>query len=104
MQPVAGELLSSRVGAALGDLVLMMRENQIHSTSVYIEHIGAQPFANELERHSRALDMPARPAPAERGIPCGAHCLVFGSRRFPQHEITSILFGVLVGAHPLAAT
>jgi hypothetical protein len=47
VQPVAGELILAGIGAALGDLVLVMGKDQIHPTGVYVEHIGAPLLADE---------------------------------------------------------
>ena len=43
MQPVAGELILAGVGAALGDLVLVMREDQVHAAGMDVEHVGPEP-------------------------------------------------------------
>ncbi len=66
---IPGELVLPGVRAALGDLVLMMREDQVHAAGVDVEHVGAPTSADQLERHGRALEVPAGPAPAEGRVP-----------------------------------
>ena len=49
---------------ALGDLVLVMGENQIEPTAVDVER-----FAEDAPAHGRALDMPARSAGSPGAFP-----------------------------------
>src|SRR5881296_3807394 len=65
--PDAGERLAGgRFG--LGDLVLVMRENQVDAAGVDVERLAAAALPDLLERHRRALQMPARPAASERRV------------------------------------
>src|SRR5271156_5111873 len=82
-KPVAGS-------AALGDLVLVMRKNQIHSTAMDIE------FRPQIcAGHRRAFQMPAgASAPPRRGPGWLA-----GFRAFPQREIALV---ALAGRDSLA--
>jgi len=67
---------------ALGDLVLMMGEDEVQPAAMDIEG-----HAQQLLRHSRALDMPAGPALAPGTVPAGLAFL----GRFPQDEIAGTL-------------
>src|SRR4051812_20895468 len=71
-------LALAEAAAGLGDLVLMMREDEVEPTAVDIK-----AFAQMLRRHGRAFQVPAGPAPAPRAVPAG---LTVG-RGLPQHEI-----------------
>ena len=102
MEPDAGESVPPGVGAALGDFILVMREDQVHATRMDIQHVDAQPAADELERHRGALDMPARTAAPEWRIPRRADRLVRRPRGLPEGEVARTLLGVLVGADALA--
>src|SRR3954468_22536628 len=51
-------------GLGLGDLVLMVGEDQVRPAAVDVE-----VQAEDLLRHGRALDVPARPATAPGGLP-----------------------------------
>ena len=86
VHPVAHE--GGPVGAdALGQLVLVVREDQVRPAAVDVEglaQIGA--------RHGRAFDMPAGPAPAPGARPAGQ---VFRAR-LPEHEVRRV---PLVGRH-----
>ena len=73
---------------ALGDLVFMMRKEKINPATMKIECI-----AKILHRHCRTLEMPARPAFAERRGPTGLPRIL---RCLPQDEIPRLLFFVLV--------
>jgi hypothetical protein len=92
--PIVCELLPGR-SLALCDLVLVMRKLQIHAASVNVES-----FAEVLHRHRGALDMPARAAASEWGVPAR---FLAGFDQFPKSEIACVLFIVFVRIHPLAA-
>ena len=67
------------VGAArLCDLVFVVREDQIEAAAMDVEDIAEIGGA-----HRRALDMPARAAPAPRAFPTG----LVVRRLFPEHKI-----------------
>ena len=92
MEPVAREP-DPRRRLALGDLVLVVREDQVHAAAVQIE-VRAEQF----EPHRRALQVPAGAAGAEGGFP-----LRFpGLRGLPEHEVVGVFLVVLVGIHPRA--
>ena len=80
VHPVA-HVLGAVGAAALGDFVLVVREDQILAAAVNIDHI-----AQMLVDHRRALDVPARPAAAPGRFPAG---LVVAAG-FPQHEIAGV--------------
>ena len=66
MEPRPDERLPGR-GLALGDLVLVVREDQVDAAGVDVER-----RAEVLHRHRRALDVPARPAGPDRPSPTTA--------------------------------
>lgn len=68
--------------AALRDLVLVMREDEIETAGVDVEGL-----AQELAAHGRALDVPARPAATPRARPAR----LLRRRGLPQHEVGGIL-------------
>ncbi|MPM77053.1 hypothetical protein SDC9_124052 [bioreactor metagenome] len=70
-----------RCRLALGDLVFMVREDQVLPAAVDIKR-----FAEDRHAHRRALDMPARPALAPGGIPARLARLF----RLPEREIERI--------------
>ncbi len=72
----------------LGDLILMMREDQVFTARVDINLISQIPFA-----HDRALDMPARTSFTPGRFPERLPFLL----RLPQHEIQRILLLLLAG-------
>ena len=69
---------------ALSDFAFMMREYQIHASTVDVEVL-----AQILTSHSRTLTVPSGETVAPRRRP--AHD-VFGLRRFPQCEVGRIVF------------
>ena len=73
---------------ALRDLALVVREDEVGAAAVQIE---VRPEV--LHRHRRALDVPARPADAERRTPRG----LVGERRLPQHEVERVAAVRIVG-------
>ena len=92
MDPEARERLAG--GALrLGDLVLVVRELQVHASGVNVEGL-----AQVLHRHGRALQVPAGPPRAERALPRRLS-LAAG---LPEHEVARIVLAVLVGVHARA--
>ena len=92
VHPVAHERLAGG-GLALGQLALVVGEDQVAAAAVDVDSGAEQPH-----RHGAALDVPAGPARPERRVP---HRLV-GQRRLPQHEVERVaLAGVVGGAAPL---
>lgn len=79
VHPVPGELVAVRLG--LGDLVLVVREDQVQAAAVDVED-GAQV----LVRHRRALQVPAGAAAAPRGLPAG----LAGLGRLPHGEVAGV--------------
>ena len=76
VQPVPRELVARAFG--LRDLVLVVREHEVVAAAVDVEAV-----AEDLERHRRALDVPAGPARAPRRRPRR----LAGLRRLPQREV-----------------
>src|SRR5690242_6602719 len=64
MHPVAHKRLDASEALALGNLVLVMREDQIGAATVNVNLV-----AERLTRHRRALDMPAGPPFAPWTLP-----------------------------------
>ena len=100
MHPDPRELGFAGMRAALRDLVFVMRKDQVDAAGVDVEDVAAVSLADQVERHRRALEMPAGTAAAERRVPRGADRLVVGPRRLPEHEVAGVLLGVLVGCSP----
>ena len=96
--PEARELPAGR-RFALRDLVLVMREDQIDAAGVDVN----RRFPEQPQGHRRAFKMP--PGPPGRIDEVPGRLAVPGA--LPQHEITRILFRVVVGVdarprlHPL---
>src|SRR3546814_8213020 len=67
--------------AALRDLVLMVREDQVLPARVNVDRI-----AQMLLDHGRAFDMPARPPASPGRLPAGKVV----RRRLPKHEIRRV--------------
>ena len=88
MHPARGRIVTG--GARLRHLVLVVRESQIKTAAVNVEHVLQIAVA-----HRGAFDMPARTARAERGIPARVERIGI-LRRLPQREIARIM---LVGGH-----
>ncbi len=80
---------------ALRDLVLVVRELQVHAAAVDVEGLAEQRAA-----HGRAFDVPARPAGAVGAVALGVVGLV-GLGRLPQHEVERVLLAAEHG-HALA--
>ena len=70
------ELVAGALG--LGPFVLVVRKDEVVAATVDVEAL-----TEDLERHRRALDVPARPARAPRRRPLGLARL----RRLPQREV-----------------
>ena len=71
-------------GLGLGDLVLVMGEDEVRAAAVDLE-VGAE----DRLRHRRALDVPARPALAPRRRPGGVLALL---ARLPEREVLRARF------------
>mmetsp|Transcript_958 Transcript_958/g.2331 ORF Transcript_958/g.2331 Transcript_958/m.2331 type:complete len:273 (-) Transcript_958:567-1385(-) len=94
VQEVVDPLLVPVVRLRLGELVVVVGEAEIDPTPVHVQHISEQ-----LARHHRALDVPAR-APATPGaLPRGLAALGL----LPQREIHLALLALVgrEGALPL---
>src|SRR5579871_848238 len=87
MQPEAGERFAGQ-RFRLRDFVFVVREDKVDAAGVQIER-----FAEILNRHDRAFDVPAGPARSERSLP---EALAFLGG-FPESEITSV--GLLITIH-----
>ena len=83
----------ARGALRLRDLVLVVRELQVHAPGVDVKGL-----AEVCHRHGRALQVPAGAARAERAVP--ARLAV--TARLPQHEVAGVILAVLVGVHPRA--
>ena len=86
VHPIMYHVVALR-GYGLGNLALVMREDQIHAAAMYIE-MAAQVFPS----HSRTFAMPAGESVAPRRWP--AHD-VLGLRAFPECEVDGVMFFVL---------
>ena len=73
--------------ARLGQLVLVVREDQVVAAAMNLEH-----WAEELLRHRRALDVPAGPAGPPRRFPDGVLTLLV---RLPQRKVPRVLLELL---------
>src|SRR5579863_6103457 len=67
---------------ALGDLVLVVREDEVEAAAVDVEGL-----AQGLLAHRRALDVPARPAAPPRALPPG----LLRRGRLPQYKVAGVL-------------
>src|SRR5581483_4104916 len=81
VHPDPGELTAG--APRLRDLVLVVRENEVEPAAVDLED-----RAEELLRHRRALDVPARPAGPPRRLPERVLALLV---RLPEREVARIL-------------
>src|SRR2546421_9254248 len=86
VQPIADERLVGG-GLALRDLVFVVRKDVVDTAGVDVE-----TFAQVLHANRRALDVPARPARAERSLPR----LLFRLTRLPEDEVTWIVLAVVI--------
>ena len=91
VDPVAGKRLSGEA-LGLGDLVLMVRKDQVVAAAVDVDLV-----AQVQQVHRRAFDVPARPALAPRAVPTRLARL----GRLPQGEIAFVLF-LLAARHTRA--
>ena len=87
VQPDLGEVAMGVRTAALGDLVLVVREHQVVAAAMDVETLAQQVIG-----HGRALDVPARTAPAPGRVPPRQVI----RRGLPQHKIHRV---ALVGGH-----
>src|SRR4051795_10502436 len=81
VDPEARERQSAVGAAALRDLILMMREDEVEPAAMDVDRL-----AKVALDHRRALDMPAGAAPAPWRIPAD-HTV---GARLPQHEVGRI--------------
>ena len=91
VQPGAHER-RARGGLRLGDLVLVVREDEVDAAGVDVE--GLPEIAH---RHRRALEVPPRAPGADRRLPAGLSL----PGALPQDEVADVVLGVLVGGNPL---
>ncbi len=94
MDPVAGEGLAGEA-FALGDLVLMVREDQVVAAAMNINRV-----AEEMMVHRGAFNMPTRAAGAPGAVPRG----LAGFDGLPQREVEGVFLAVIdflavTGAH-----
>ena len=88
MEPVACKVTTAGA-AALGDFVLVVREDEVHATGVQVEGI-----AEVFVAHGRAFQVPAGATLApRRGPEVGA---VLRAAGFPEHEVGHAVFFVLI--------
>ena len=73
---------------ALGDLVLVVGEDEVHAAAVDVDAL-----AQELHAHGRALDVPAGAARSPGALPGG----LAGLGGLPEHEVGDGIPLVLVG-------
>jgi hypothetical protein len=89
VQPVAHEGLLAGVGLGLGDLVLVVRENEVLAAAVYVDLLP-----QVLEGHGGALDVPAGPSGAPGAVPGR----LAGLGGLPEGEVHGVLLA-LAGLH-----
>ena len=92
VQPGLDERLAGR-RLALGDLVLVVREDQVDAAGVDVERWPEVGHA-----HRGALDVPAGPPLADGRRPRR----LTGLRPLPQREVADVVLGVLVGLDAFA--
>ena len=92
VQPGVDELMAGG-RLALGDFVVVVREDIVHPAGVQVEGL-----AQILHAHGRALDVPARPAAAPRGVP--PHVAILLIPGLPQGEVGHVVLLVFVLGHP----
>src|SRR6185436_10829654 len=81
VHPISRQRLAPMRAAALGDLILMVRENEVEAAAVDVDRL-----AQMLADHRRTFDVPAGPAAAPWAVPAD-HALVAW---LPQHEVCGI--------------
>src|SRR5260370_33258021 len=92
MQPVARERRAAMGADALGDLVLVVWEDEVEPAAMDVEGLAEMRLG-----HRRAFDVPTRPAaPPPLVLPGAVPPRQRRRRRLPQHEVASI---ALVGRH-----
>src|SRR6185312_12808709 len=96
---VAPEARKGRAGRRLGlrDLVLVMREDQIDSAGMNVERL-----AEQVDRHRRALQVPARAAAAPGRIPRRTRCFILRLGCLPEGEVLRVFLGIVVLRHACA--
>src|SRR5882762_4700205 len=94
MQPMTHERFSGERDR-LGDLIFVVRKNQIHSARMNVDD-----FAQIANGHHGALDVPAGTTWSNRSFPEGLAVL----RRLPQNKIPRIILLVGIDVHPRAGT
>jgi len=77
----------------------VVRKDQIHAPGVDVQGFHPKTGADLVQRHRRALEVPAGPAAAEGRVPRGAHLFVFRRRLLPQGKVPRVLLGVFVARH-----
>ena len=78
---------------ALGDLVCVVREDQVDPAGVDVERLAQVPHA-----HGGAFDVPPGPAGPDGSVPARLACF----RALPDGEVADVVLGVLVRLDPLA--
>ena len=84
----------------MGDFVLVVREDEIDRPTMEIEGLDAEALPDLCQRHRGALEVPARTAAAEGGIPGRADLFVHGVGLLPEGEVARIVLGILITRHP----
>src|SRR6266480_5290750 len=90
VQPVAGERLPGRT-LALGDLVFVVRKDQVDAASMNVERLS-----EVLHAHRRAFDVPAGPARPQRRL----QRLLAWFARLPEDEVPRVILAVLIDVDP----
>src|SRR5437899_2400661 len=85
MQPIAGELLARR-RAGLGNLVLVVREDEVLAAPVDVERV-----AEVLHRHGGTFDVPARAS----GAPWTRPRWFTGLGRLPQRKVHRVALALI---------
>ena len=83
VHPVANKRIEPGKPLRLRDLVLVVREDQVHPAAVQVNL-----FSQVANRHRRALNVPARPTRPPRTLPLRLTRL----RPFPQGEVHRVFF------------
>jgi len=78
MEPCAGIDAARGAASRLGDLVFMVRKDEVGAAAVNVEITAEDPC-----RHRCAFDMPARAPPSPGTVPAGR----VAARGFPEHEV-----------------